>query len=110
LPDEEIRIGKISATHEQGKHTTTTARLYHLPADGHIIDSPGIREFFIPQFTPEELMQGFREFRPYLGHCKFRDCQHTNEPGCALRQAVEQGDITEQRWQSYHRIAAERQA
>ena len=107
LPDEEIRIGKISAVHEQGKHTTTTARLYHLPNGGSIIDSPGIREFFIPHFTADELMHGFREFHPYLGQCQFRDCQHKQEPGCALREAVTRGDISEQRWQSYHSIAAE---
>lgn len=107
LPDEAIRIGKISEVHEQGKHTTTTARLYHLPDGGKIIDSPGIREFFIPHFSAEELMQGFREFHPYLGQCQFRDCQHQQEPGCALREAVARGEISERRWQSYQSIVSE---
>ncbi len=107
LPEEEIRIGSISTAHEQGTHTTTTARLYHLSAGGHIIDSPGIREFFIPHFTPEELTQGFREFLPYLGQCQFRDCQHQQEPGCALRLAVDSGNISRQRWLSYLSIAGE---
>ena len=107
LPDEQLRIGNISVAHEQGTHTTTTARLYHLTIGGNIIDSPGIREFFIPDFSAEELMLGFREFHPYLGLCQFRDCQHNLEPGCALRLAVEKGEITERRWQSYRSIAAE---
>jgi len=107
LPDEQLRIGDISVAHEQGTHTTTTARFYHLTIGGNIIDSPGIREFYIPHFSAEELMQGFREFHPYLGLCQFRDCQHNLEPGCALRRAVEKGEITERRWRSYHSIAAE---
>lgn len=107
LPAEQLRIGAISTVHEQGKHTTTTARLYHLPGGGNIIDSPGIREFFIPNFSAAELMQGFREFRPFLGQCKFRDCRHDQEPGCALRQAVDAGEISLQRWRSYQSIAAE---
>lgn len=106
LPEESIRIGKISAAHEQGTHTTTAARLYHLPGGGQIIDSPGIREIFIAHFSAEELMQGFREFRPYLGHCQFRDCQHQSEPGCALQEAVKNGEISSRRWQSYLSIAA----
>ena len=105
LPKEKIRIGNISAAHEQGTHTTTTARLYHLSDGGQIIDSPGIREIFISHFTPEELMRGFREFQPYLGQCQFRDCQHQQEPGCALQLAVESGAISQRRWQSYLSIA-----
>lgn len=107
LPEEEIRIGEISEVHKQGKHTTTTAKLYHLPDGGRIIDSPGIREFFIPHFTVDELIHGFREFRPYLGQCQFRDCHHHQEPGCALRLAAETGEITDKRWNSYLSIEAE---
>lgn len=107
LPDEAIRIGAISEVHEQGKHTTTTAKLYHLPDGGRIVDSPGIREFFIPHFTSEELIHGFREFRPYLGQCQFRDCLHNQEPGCAICLAAETGEITDKRWRSYQSIKAE---
>jgi len=107
LPDEEIRIGEISDVHEQGKHTTTTAKLYHLPGGGKLIDSPGIREFFIPHFTADELIHGFREFRRFVGQCQFRDCQHEQEPGCALHHAAETHNITEKRWRSYQSIKAE---
>lgn len=107
LPHEKIRIGEISSAHEQGRHTTTTAKLYHLTAGGRLIDSPGIREFFIPHFTRDQLIRGFREFSPYVGQCQFRDCLHDQEPGCAIRSAVERGDITQRRWQSYQSISAE---
>ena len=107
LPDEKIRIGKISDVHEQGKHTTTTAKLYHLPGGGKLVDSPGIREFFIPHFTVEEVIHGFRELRPFIGQCQFRDCHHEQEPGCALHQAVEAHDISEKRWRSYQSIKTE---
>ena len=107
LPDEEIRIGEISAVHEQGKHTTTTAKLYHLPDGGKIIDSPGIREFFIPHFSSDDLIHGFRELRPLLGQCQFRDCMHNHEPGCALLLAAETEGISEKRWRSYQSIRAE---
>ncbi|MCP1367500.1 ribosome small subunit-dependent GTPase A, partial [Halomonas sp. BBD48] len=88
----------------KGTHTTTTARLYRLPAGGELIDSPGIREFGLTHLDERQVTEGFVEFRDVLGHCRFRDCRHRDEPGCALLEAVDRGDIAEQRFVSYRRI------
>ena len=87
-------------------HTTTTAQLFHLPDGGSIIDSPGIREFGLGHVSPQELMTGFIEFQPYLGHCKFRDCIHEQEPKCALLEAAEAGTISAKRLGSYRHMVA----
>lgn len=100
----QIDVGEVSETSGLGQHTTTAARLYHFPHGGDLIDSPGVREFGLWHLTPEQVTQGFIEFREYLGHCQFRDCKHLNDPGCAIRQAVEEGEISEIRFDNYHRI------
>ena len=101
----DARIGEISDSTGKGKHTTTTAYLYPLKNNqGHIIDSPGVREFGLIKLSAQDIFHGFIEFKPFIGYCKFRDCSHTNEPGCALKAAVEENKITEQRWKSCHRI------
>lgn len=108
VPDVKIRTGEISALTELGKHTTTTTRLYHqadLNAD--IIDSPGMREFPLWKIEPLTLAYGFIEFRPFLGECKFRNCIHTNEPGCALINAADNGKISRTRLASYQKIYSE---
>ena len=102
--DNEILVNTVSGNSGLGQHTTTAARLYHFQHGGDVIDSPGVREFGLWHLAPEQITQGFVEFRDYLGHCKFRDCSHTNDPGCALREAVEQGKIAEERFDNYHRI------
>lgn len=102
--DEEIEEGEISETSGLGQHTTTAARLYHIPSGGDLIDSPGVREFGLWHLEPEEIADAYIEFRPYLGGCKFRDCKHGDDPGCIIRDAVENGDISEQRYDNYHRI------
>ncbi|WP_340616051.1 small ribosomal subunit biogenesis GTPase RsgA [Xenorhabdus entomophaga] len=106
LPDTEkdILVNEVSDNSGLGQHTTTTARLYHFPLGGDVIDSPGVREFGLWHLTPEQVTQGFIEFREYLGGCKFRDCKHHDDPGCALREALEQGIIAEERFENYHRI------
>ncbi|MCG7600343.1 small ribosomal subunit biogenesis GTPase RsgA [Halomonas sp. McH1-25] len=104
LPDEALRIGALSEDSRKGTHTTTTARLYRLPAGGELIDSPGIREFGLTHLDERQVTEGFVEFRDVLGHCRFRDCRHRDEPGCALLEAVDRGDIAEQRFVSYRRI------
>ncbi|SDF70886.1 ribosome biogenesis GTPase [Onishia taeanensis] len=111
LPDEALRIGALSEDSRKGTHTTTTARLYRLPSPvaddgGELIDSPGIREFGLGHLSEDEVTQGFIEFRDHLGHCRFRDCRHRQEPGCALLAAVERGDIDAARFDSYRRILA----
>ena len=93
IPHRELRVGELSLSSGHGRHTTSTARLYHLPQGGSVIDSPGIREFGLWHMTADKITQGFVECRPFLNRCKFRNCQHQHEPGCALLQAVADGDI-----------------
>ncbi len=106
LPDMQNTIvtGSVSGASGLGQHTTTAARLYHFNTGGQLIDSPGIREFGLWHLTPEQVTWGFVEFRPFLGHCKFRDCKHNSDPGCAIHTAVKQGKIAKQRFINYHRI------
>lgn len=104
LPGEDLRIGALSENTRKGRHTTTTARLYHFPAGGDLIDSPGIREFGLWHMSPEEVMYGFRELRNIAGECRFRDCAHEKEPGCAIRKALDKGEISQSRFDSYRRI------
>lgn len=110
LPDETLRIGALSEDSRKGTHTTTTARLYRMQKDGNLqgelIDSPGIREFGLTHLDEQAVTEGFIEFHDFLGHCRFRDCRHINEPGCALLDAVEAGKIHPQRFTSYRRILA----
>ncbi len=106
LPQAALRVGELSENTNKGTHTTTTAQLFHLDCGGSLIDSPGIREFGLWHMSREEVQEGFREFRPHLGHCKFRDCQHEQEPGCAILAAVEDGSITDSRLASYRHIVA----
>ena len=103
VPDKTIRIGDLSAI-QAGKHTTSGSALYHLPAGGSIIDSPGVREFRLWHMAPEAIAQGFVEFRPLLGRCRFSNCQHIHEPDCALQQAVLQGSIAVSRLASYRKM------
>lgn len=104
LPDETIKIGELSEQVNKGRHTTTNSQLYHFPGGGHCIDSPGIREFGLWHMTPDEVAAGFREFQPFLGRCRFRDCRHKTDPGCALHAALEDGLISSARFDSYRRI------
>jgi len=104
LPDEYLRVGAVSESTGKGVHTTTTAKLFHLPMGGALIDSPGIREFGLWHMTPQELEYGFREIRPLIGLCKFRNCRHRGDPGCALDAAAESGEISRARLKSFHRI------
>ena len=106
LPDADIRVGALSENTQKGTHTTTTALLLHLNCGGTLIDSPGIREFGLWHMSKEQVEQGFREFRPLLGMCKFRDCHHEHEPGCAILDAAESGVIGASRLDSYRRIVA----
>jgi ribosome biogenesis GTPase len=104
LPDRDIRIQALSETTGLGIHTTTTSMLYHLPDGGDLIDSPGVRSFELTDVSPDKLEQGFVEFDPYRGHCRFSNCSHTVEPGCALLAAVKSGEIQERRLASYQQI------
>ncbi len=104
LPDELLRVGALSESTGKGTHTTTTAKLFHLAIGGDLIDSPGIREFGLWHMTPQELEYGFREIRDLIGQCKFRNCRHLGDPGCAIDAAAEEGRISYPRLKSFHRI------
>ncbi len=101
LPDQEIKIARISDANEEGRHTTRASRLYHLPRGGDLIDTPGIRGFN-PFIDNRPLLgQGFREILDHSERCRFHDCKHLNEPKCAVIEAVNAGKITTSRYQNY---------
>lgn len=104
LPESAVRIGELSRATGLGKHTTTVSTLYPLAHNGAIIDSPGIREFGLGQFETVQIAQGFVEFQSLIPQCKFNDCTHHAEPGCAVRQAVDSGVVQKARYDSYLRI------
>lgn len=104
VPEANAATREISLALDSGKHTTTHATLYHLSPDSHLIDSPGLQEFGLGHLDRQEIEHAFREFRPYLGQCRFRDCRHNQEPDCALTAAVNAGRINEMRFAVYHRI------
>ncbi|WP_341664163.1 small ribosomal subunit biogenesis GTPase RsgA [Vibrio sp.] len=104
MPDFNVEEGEISQNSGLGQHTTTASRLYHIPTGGDLIDSPGVREFGLWHLAAEEVTKAFVEFRPYLGGCKFRDCKHKDDPGCTVREAVDNHEISETRFENYHRI------
>lgn len=104
IPEANAATREISQALDSGKHTTTHATLYHLDADSDLIDSPGLQEFGLGHLDRQEIENAFPEFREYLGHCRFRDCQHDREPGCALTAAVDSGKIDRNRFAIYRRI------
>jgi ribosome biogenesis GTPase len=105
VPEINIITGAISDKSLLGKHTTTTARLYHLANNANLIDAPGIREMGIAHLDRNSIEYGFIEFRSYLGQCKFKDCSHEHEPHCALKQALANHLISEIRWANYKKFA-----
>jgi ribosome biogenesis GTPase len=100
LPDEKIRVGTISETGE-GRHTTTSATLYRLPSGGTLIDSPGVRDFGLTGMDFRILQAGFPEFQNYLGECRFHNCTHNHEPGCAVKAAFNNGELPPYRYARY---------
>jgi ribosome biogenesis GTPase len=97
-------VGEVSR-HGRGRQTTTAARLYRM-SDGFLIDSPGVGAFELGDVPPDELMEAFVEFPPFARTCRFRDCAHLTEPGCAVRQAAKDGAIASSRYESYKLILA----
>ncbi len=104
LPDLDIRTGSLSQVTGLGRHTTTVAMLYHAPGGGDLIDSPGVRDFTLNKVAPELLEKGFREFAPYLGQCRFYNCRHASEPGCAVQNAARAGAISMLRLENYREL------
>jgi len=107
VPQAEVITGELSERTGFGRHTTSTARLHHLPSGGDIIDSPGVRTFRLWPLPIRELEQGFPELRTFVGQCRFRDCRHRGDPGCALEAALEAGAISAARLESFRRMAEE---
>ncbi|UPK70105.1 ribosome small subunit-dependent GTPase A [Chitinophaga filiformis] len=104
LPGLDLRTKAVSGWSGKGLHTTTYAEMYDLPAGGKLIDTPGVREFGIVDITKTELSHYFLEMLPYLTQCQFNNCLHINEPGCAVKAAVDAGDIDVNRYVSYATI------
>ena len=100
-PALEPRVGEISDAHEQGRHTTTFYEMYSLATGGFIIDTPGIRGFGLVDLKKEEIALYFPEMLEAARNCRFTPCTHTHEPGCAVKEAVEAGDISYDRYSSY---------
>jgi ribosome biogenesis GTPase len=101
LPGRDIRTGEVSESSDKGQHTTTFAEMHTLPFGGYLIDTPGIRELGIFDIRPEELGHYFREIRALMPECKFHNCRHINEPGCAVLKAVDEDEIALSRYESY---------
>ncbi len=101
LPGTEVRTGEISDWSDTGKHTTTFAEMFVLPFGGFLIDTPGIRELGVIDIEKQELSHFFPEMRELLNQCRFYNCRHINEPGCAVLAALEAGGIEPSRYESY---------
>jgi len=101
IPGIDAQIKSLSETSGLGQHTTSVTQRYSLPNGGGLIDSPGIRDFTPLPLAASEYQYGFMEFKPFLGHCRFHNCLHSNEPGCAVKAAVESGEISQRRFDSY---------
>jgi ribosome biogenesis GTPase len=101
LENENIRTSEVSDWSGKGMHTTTFAEMYDLPKGGRLIDTPGMREFAIADISKQELSHYFPEMRAVMNDCQFNDCMHINEPGCAVKKAVINSEIHEERYVSY---------
>ncbi len=105
-PGLQLAVGAVSSAVNKGRHTTVVAELHPLQmaGGGYVADTPGIRELSAWRIPDADLAWCFREMRPYLGQCEFNDCTHTHEPGCAIREAVDAGQLHPERYNSYVRI------
>ena len=108
LPNADAKTATVSSANAKGRHTTSAAQLYHLEEVGidnaTIIDSPGIREFGLWDINEVDVKNGFKEIREFSQYCRFRDCKHESEPNCAVLAALDEGAISESRYQSYQKI------
>lgn len=103
-PGLSLKTGNISDYNKKGRHTTTFPEMHPLSFGGYVIDTPGIKEFGLVEFRREEIAERFPEFRRYQHDCRFNNCTHIHEPGCAVKQAIEDGKIAISRYESYLRI------
>ncbi len=93
LPAAAARVGEVSTALHTGRHTTTETTLYPIDASTWIVDSPGMKEFGLGHLAADAIERGFVELRPLLGSCRFRNCRHDSEPGCAIREAIARGEV-----------------
>ena len=107
FPHADVRVAALSEALDSGRHTTTHSRLYRLDENSAVIDSPGFQEFALAHLSRADIEAAMPDFKPYLGRCRFRDCRHDAEPGCALRQAVEEGRIAQKRLDFFHQLLAQ---
>ena len=106
LPEQHLRVGELDER-GQGKHTTSQGRLYSLPSGGWLIDSPGIRSFGLSDLHRDQILVGFPDVAQAAQRCKFRDCMHESEPGCGVHAALDDGSLSELRYDNYLSLAAE---
>jgi len=106
-PGVELREGLVNPRTGKGRHTTSAAWLIAPEPDLELIDTPGVRAFGLWGIGPRDLDQAWPEFRRFLGKCRFADCRHESEPGCAIRAAAEAGEISARRWESFRKLRAE---
>ncbi|CAA9267585.1 MAG: Ribosome small subunit biogenesis RbfA-release protein RsgA [uncultured Chloroflexia bacterium] len=106
-PGLQLRTSAVSDFLNKGRHTTVVAELHPLDDGGYVADTPGIREMGLWQVPPEELAWSYREFRPWVDQCFFQPCSHLHEPNCAVRAAVDRGEIAAERYDSYTRLHEE---
>ena len=104
LPNKQLRIQELSEKTGMGRHTTTTATLYHLPSGGDLIDSPGVAVFGLAEMNGQDVAAGFPEFRPWMTQCQFNDCRHLQDRNCAVRIAAQEGLLSPARYQRYFKL------
>jgi len=107
IPGTGAATADVSAALDSGRHTTTHARLYHLDAKSHLIDSPGMQEFGLHHLAEQDVAEAFREFRPLKGRCRFHNCRHLVEPGRAIAHAIQEGSVDMRRLDAYRKLATE---
>lgn len=103
-PEFRLPVGEVNVVTGKGRHTTSAVRLLRLPFGGYAVDTPGFREFQPVEIAPPELSRHYVEFLPLLGRCRYKDCLHATEPQCAVREAVEAGEIHKMRYENYLQI------
>lgn len=101
MPGLELKTADVSESHSKGRHTTTFAEMFRIPDGGFIIDTPGIKGFGLITIERQTLNHQFPEIFSYISGCKFHNCVHTGEPGCAVKKAIEEGGISEERYSNY---------
>ena len=106
-PDLDLKTGDVSLKHDQGQHTTTYAEMFDLDTGAKIIDTPGIKGFGVVNIDRKELSRYFIEFSVLIEDCKFNNCMHKNEPNCAVKTAIENGEIAKSRYKSYLQLLEE---